>query len=165
MRLKIVFIAVAGVLLASGVYAAPFDTNAMVKACVLDNNDYSGTVTTVLSNIGAIKKGEMPKISPVTIRKDAVDKNGDGDYEIVAALDYGNGRVKATALLTCTYMPHAKPHRLETTVWGLLMTEPTLYVMDNTGNGDPPSYDGNRGKIWKQFKIKNYEGNISDHPE
>jgi hypothetical protein len=93
-----------------------------------------------------------------------VDKDGRGDYELVVALDYGHGRVKATALLSCTYKSLATPPATQSALWGLLMTDPTLFVYDATGDGQPPSFDGNRGKIWKSYKLKAYDYGLSDHP-
>jgi hypothetical protein len=163
MRIGLVFTAVASAFLATGAMATPVDQSKMLKACVMDHTFDTGNVTALLTYIGAIKKYETPKITPITIRVD--DKANDGaDYELVVALDYGHGRVKATALLTCTYMPNDKPPRIESGLWGLLMTDPTLFVYDATGDGQPPSFDGDRGKIWKNYRLKSYDYGLSDHP-
>jgi hypothetical protein len=163
MKLKIIFATIASAMLATSVYATPFDQAAMLKACAMDHTYDTSNLTWLMTKIGAVQKGEVPKITPVTIRKDDVDKDGHGDYELVLALDYGHGRVKATALITCTYMPQEKPPRVESWLAALMMTDPTLYVFDATGNSEPPSELGNRGKIWRQYKIKTYDATIFDH--
>jgi hypothetical protein len=141
------------------VAAAPTIPPDMVKACVMDDTPDSGTVNEVLVEIGALAKPVTPKIKVLDVRK-STDPNDASEYEFTAALDYG--KVKAIVMVGCLYDPTRKPAASGSLV-GMLMTEPTMFVYSMPTNGQPPSADGNRGKLWKQFMVKAYSNWLIDH--
>jgi hypothetical protein len=131
----------------------------MVKACVTDHGPNKlQSLADFLVGIGALKQIAAPK-SIKTLYARKIDNFG--NYEFSAWVDYGN--VKTTVVESCFYDPKQKPS-VSGSVNGIIMMEPTTLIIDNGAQGQPPSWDGNRGKLWKQFKINYFKSVTVDHP-
>jgi hypothetical protein len=151
--MKLSLIAAACVLISPLALAAePVMTPQQVKACIMDNARDDSNVNEVLMDMGALQKPAEPK----TIKLLHARKTDDG-YEFLAYLDFG--KVKADVMVSCI-PDQAQPSG---SVMGMLMIEPTMLIIDNTFAGQPPSDDGNRGKLWKQFKSKYFAAQLLDH--
>jgi hypothetical protein len=132
--------------------AEPVMTPQQVKACIMDDAAHDGNVNEVLMDMGALKTRTEPKTIKLLHARKA-----DTVYEFLAYVDFG--KVKADVMVSCI----ADQKSPSGSGLGMLMIEPTMLAYRMPTNGMPPSADGNRGKLWRQYEIGTMSKFFIDH--